>query len=113
VTDQEPGPDPWRQFAALLIGSDHDPSPDADDLYAGLSEPDAFALALHLAAGGTLGVPDDYQPDATSEPEENAPRAPRPDKSQGRHARPERDPRSEFGNLITDALNRPYPSRWR
>ena len=102
--------DPAAEFAALL---GHEPAGTTDDLYAGLEPEDAFALVVHLAQGGKLGVPDDYEGVDTAQPDPDATRAPRPDPSQGRrHTRPERDPAVEFGNRIADAIDYPH-ARWR
>ena len=72
-----------------------DPTP---DVYDGLDEGEAFGLALLLAAGGTLGVPDDY--DDTPTPDPDAARRPEPDPSQGKgwpRLPPTRRPRSVTG----------------
>jgi hypothetical protein len=113
MTDQKPDPDPWTTFARLLLG-DTEPGghKDPDDIYAGLDDADQFALALHFALGGRLGVPDDFEADDTAEPDPNAPRAPRPDRSQGPHRAPPPDPAIEFGQRLLAAIDYPH-ARWR
>jgi hypothetical protein len=73
MTDQAPpARSPWEEFADLLLGglpaTDPTPATDPDStpggngsIYDGLDEPSAFELALHLARGGTLGVPDTFE----------------------------------------------------
>jgi hypothetical protein len=103
-------PTPEQEFQSLLLGVDTSGGR-PDGLYDGLLPEDQFVLALRLAAGDTLGVPPDYSPDPTPDPD--APRPPKPDRSQGRRTSSVRDPAAEFGNRIIDAIDRPYPSRWR
>jgi hypothetical protein len=115
--------DEWEEFARLLLGDkDFDAHKDPahkdpahkgpDDVYAGLDDADQFALAVHFAQGGRLGVPDDYEPGELTRDDENTPRAPRPDRSQGRHAPPAPDPANLFAARVLDRLNYP-PARWR
>jgi hypothetical protein len=86
-------------------------------IYDGLEPGDAFGLALHLASGGTLGVPADYNPDSPGSvdptPDPDAPRRPQPDMSQGRGSAAPTDPAATFGHRLLDAIDRPYPARWR
>jgi hypothetical protein len=114
MTDEEPpARSEWEQFASLLLG-DTEPAghKDPDDVYAGLDPADQFALALHFAQGGRLGVPDDFEASDTTQPDPDAPRAPRPDRSQGRHSAPAPDPANLFADRVLDRLNYP-PARWR
>jgi hypothetical protein len=101
---------PAAEFAALV--SDQPASEPTDSIYAGLDDADAFALALHFAGGGRLGVPDSYQAGDTTQPDENAPRRPRPDKSQGAHRPAPRDPATLFADRVLGVINYP-PRRWR
>jgi hypothetical protein len=103
--------DPAAEFAALL--SAQPASDPTDSIYERLEPADQFALVLHLAGGGRLGVPDGFEAGDSTQPDPDAPRAPRLDKSQGRRTTPlEADPAVAFGQRVIDALDG-RPGRWR
>jgi hypothetical protein len=114
MTDQAPPDrDPWTEFARLLLGDGYVPPPGTDPTPdEGLDPADEFGLAVLLAMGERMGVPPDYDPDSPAELDLDAPRAPRPDKSQGRRTTPAPDPATAFGAAIIDAINDPR-GRWR